>query len=185
MIEIKHRITGEVLFKVYAHTLRGADLRDKNLRGADLRHYDLRDSDLSYSDLRDSDLSYSDLRGTILYETDLSGATFNGTIIPSAEQAAPLLAQVAQAALATPAALQMRAWHSACGTAHCIAGWACALAENGAELEKQHGSGNAGLLLLGAEAASHFYDDTKAAAAWLRTNLPAGDGGATSAEEEA
>ena len=36
MIEIKHKLTGEVLKTVAAETLSGADLRGANLRGADL-----------------------------------------------------------------------------------------------------------------------------------------------------
>lgn len=36
-IEIKHKVTGKVLLKVEAETLRGADLRGANLSEADLR----------------------------------------------------------------------------------------------------------------------------------------------------
>ena len=36
-IEIKHKITGKVLMKVEAETLRRVDLREANLSGADLR----------------------------------------------------------------------------------------------------------------------------------------------------
>ena len=50
MVEIKHRVTGQVLHRVEAETLRGAKLSGANLAGADLT---------------DADLLYADLTGTL------------------------------------------------------------------------------------------------------------------------
>ena len=60
-MEIKHKITGEVLLTIEGDSLQGA-----NLRGADLRGADLRGADLRGADLRGADLRGADLRGTNL-----------------------------------------------------------------------------------------------------------------------
>jgi hypothetical protein len=52
MIEIKHRCTGDILYKHNGADLRGADLRGIDLRGADLRGINLRGADLRWTDLR-------------------------------------------------------------------------------------------------------------------------------------
>jgi uncharacterized protein YjbI with pentapeptide repeats len=103
MIEIKHRITGAVLFSLKTRSvlrtsakacleaaikanadLRYADLSSEDLRHADLssedlRHADLRHADLRYADLRYADLRYADLRSADLRYADLdfsSGLSF-------------------------------------------------------------------------------------------------------------
>ena len=168
--------------------LSGADLRDADLRGADLLGADLRGADLrdanlsraylSYANLGGANLSGANLIGAYLRGADLSGADLSGArvgneLIPTAEQAAPLLAEVAAAALASNNSLDMSTWHT-CETTHCIAGWAIQLAgKRGAALEKEYGSQFAGLALLGAEAASHFFDTNEQARRWLRTKVKA------------
>jgi hypothetical protein len=86
-----------------------------------------------------------------------------GKPIAAPEDAAALLRAVAEAAPASPDALNMSNWH--CGTSHCIAGWAVHLAPGGyeleAEMEKKVGSDRktlaAGNILLGAEASALFF----------------------------
>ena len=152
--------------------LRGADLRDANLRdanlyGADLRGAYLNDADLYGADLRGADLRDADLRDAYLNDADLRGA--NGLIIAS--DAADRLKAVAINALSADDALEMDDWHT-CNTTHCIAGWAIYLAgEPGRLLEESHGSAIAGLMLLGAEAHSHFYDSNEDARKWLQEVL--------------
>ena len=68
MIEIKHKITGKVLLKVEAETLRKANLRRANLSGANLREANLRganlrEANLSWANLSEANLSWADLRG--------------------------------------------------------------------------------------------------------------------------
>jgi hypothetical protein len=66
VIEIRHRVTGEVLRRVDAETLEGSCLYRVNLRGADLRHANLRGADLGGSDMTDADLAGADLTGANL-----------------------------------------------------------------------------------------------------------------------
>ena len=55
-MEIKHKITNEVLLTIEGDSLQGANLRGANLQGADLRGADLREANLQYADLRWADL---------------------------------------------------------------------------------------------------------------------------------
>ena len=166
--------------------LRDADLCDANLRGADLHGANLRDANLNGADLHGANLRYANLRGANLRganlrDADLRDANLNGADlhganlrdaqgVPIAEDAPARLQAVAAAVLAEPEALQMDHWHSDCGTAHCLAGMAIQQAGPlGAVLEQLHGPALAGLLLLGSEAAQHFYDSNEAALEWLRS----------------
>jgi hypothetical protein len=134
----------------------GADLHGVSLSGVNLHGAILRGADLRDADLCDADLSVASLCGAM------------GLLI--AADAATRLQAVAEAAL-QPGALRMDAWHS-CGTAHCIAGWAIHLAgEPGRIMESMMGSHLAGLLLLGVEAAEHFYDSNDKAMEYLQSVL--------------
>ena len=83
-----------------------------------------------------------------------------------------LLKEVARHALAHPNSLDMVNWHSDCGTAHCIAGWAIHLAgAQGYALEGRFGASGAGCLLLGAPAESHFHDSNSDAEDFLLSVL--------------
>jgi hypothetical protein len=151
--------------------LYGADLRGANLRDADLRGANLCDANLRDADLYDADLYGADLCDANLCDANLCGANLRGAKgLPIAEDAPARLQAVAATVLAQPAALQMSAWHSDCGTTHCLSGWAIHQAGPvGAVLERLHGPHLAGLLLLGTEAAEHFYDSNETALEWLRS----------------
>jgi hypothetical protein len=80
------------------------------------------------------------------------------------------LQAVAAQVLSAPCCLRMDSWHSDCGTAHCLAGWAIHQAGPiGATLERLHGAHLAGLLLLGHDAAARFYQSNDEVLQWLRT----------------
>jgi hypothetical protein len=68
--------------------------------------------------------------------------------------------------------LDMSAWHAACGTTHCRAGWAITFAgAEGATLEKMVGSETAGRLIYEASTgrmAPNFYARTEDAIADIR-----------------
>ena len=64
----------------------------------------------------------------------------------------------------------MDKWHT-CNTTHCIAGWATHLHPEGEKLEDKYGAQIAGLLLLGTEAHSHFYDSNEDAKKYLESVL--------------
>ncbi|MGX1693177.1 pentapeptide repeat-containing protein [Brevundimonas naejangsanensis] len=176
--------------------LRGADLRDADLRDAVLRDADLRGADLSGAVLRGADLSGADLSGAVLRGAvlrgavlrdadlrgaDLSGADLSGAVLPKAVQAMrpadeteqrARISAVAALALADDGALNMGDWHT-CETTHCIAGWAVHQAgPAGYLLEEMMGPHAAGAILLGDEAAKHFYDSGDQAREWLASFLP-------------
>ncbi len=79
-IEIKHWVTGSILFEFEKenNTLRDtvieANLRGANLRGANLRGANLYEANLYGANLRGANLYEADLRGADLYEADLRGA---------------------------------------------------------------------------------------------------------------
>ena len=169
---------------LYGATLSGADLSGANLSSATLSDANLSyvnlssatlsDANLSYvnlsgADLSGANLSYANLRFATLSGVNLSSAKIDGLQIVTAEQGEPLLRQVAEAALSAPGCLSMKTWH-ACETSHCIAGWAIHLSgDKGRDLEKKYGSANAGMILLGVEASTHFYDDNETARKWLES----------------
>jgi len=194
-IEIKAWIDGSVLFAHEAEnntmsaTLRRAIMSGTDLRGANLRGANLMDADSIYANLRDADLRCANLRGAGLIRanlrganlrdanlrhTNLSGTDLSGVIgltLPTKEVEAARIMAVARKALETDAALDMSEYHS-CDTTHCIAGWGIFLAgEEGAKLEKEYGPQIAGLMLLGVEAHSHFFDPQPEAKAWLESKL--------------
>ena len=116
------------------------------------------------------------------------GATFNaaaltsigGYKLPDKATARKRLIEVAKAALADPAKLNMSVWHDenrGCGTSHCIAGWAVHLAPDGYALEEKVGSTLlAGNILLGVEASKLFFLDNDSARSVLHKVLAeAGD----------
>ena len=98
MIEIRHKVTVEVLQSVEADTLSGADLHiavlrgaalaravltDANLQGAVLASADLRDAKLTSANLIGADLRHADLRGAdltdarLLVTADLTGVIYD------------------------------------------------------------------------------------------------------------
>ena len=79
-MEIKHKLTNEVLL-----TIEGADLRGANLRGANLQRADLRGANLQRADLRGADLQYADLRGADLRGANLQRADLRGADLQYAD----------------------------------------------------------------------------------------------------
>ena len=79
-IEIKHYLTGAVLFEfekennTIKDTLVEAVKRRANLWGANLQGADLRGANLRGADLQGADLQGADLRGANLQGADLQGA---------------------------------------------------------------------------------------------------------------
>ena len=61
-MEIKHKITNEVLLTIEGDSLQGANLQEADLRGANLRGADLRGADLREANLRWADLRWANLR---------------------------------------------------------------------------------------------------------------------------
>ena len=143
--------------------LGGANLSNANLRGVNLEYANLASAKLSHADLRDADLSTANLDCAIIDAPSLSGA--KGFF----QTEEGLLQKVAQAALASEDSLTMKKWHK-CETTHCIAGWACFLAEN-KELEAKYGTAVAAQMLLGLTDTSIFYSSKEEAKEWLKQYL--------------
>ena len=118
-----------------------------------------------------ANLRNADLRGANLRNADLTNASlFGAKGLPIVSDSQQRLRAVASEVLAFPNGLQMEAWHGDCGTTHCLAGWAIHHAGPiGKVLEQLHGPYMAGLLLLGVDAAEHFYDSKDDAIAWLQS----------------
>ena len=74
-IEIKHWVTGAVLFEFEKENNTLVDtIKEANLRGANLRGADLRGANLYGANLRGADLYGANLYGADLYGADLYGA---------------------------------------------------------------------------------------------------------------
>ncbi len=146
-----------------------ANLSRANFTGTDLRSADLSDADLRGANLIGANLMNADLRDANLGRANLMNADLRSAFIDYQIEIG-LINKVAQHALANENALKMEDWHT-CESTHCIAGWAVHLAENGKDLEKLYRTQVAGLLLLGPEAHSHFYDSKEDAREYLKQFL--------------
>lgn len=82
MIEIKHKLTGEVLHTVDADSLVGADLSGLDLSDADLSHANLRYADLSHANLHNANLSDADLyRANLSYANLFKAALYYNNLL--------------------------------------------------------------------------------------------------------
>ena len=145
--------------------LSGAELMQANLSGAKMIRTDLRGANLRNACLRETRLKDADLRGADLRNACLSGADLSGTEIDFSIEDG-LLRKVALKILRDRESFNNEVWHNSCNTIHCIAGYACLMAED-RKIEGEYGTEVAGLLLLGIKAHSHFFDSNKAAIGWL------------------
>ena len=140
--------------------------RRANLSGADLDGANLDGASLEGANLREANLREANLRWTSLEGANLRLAQG----LPIVADAPARLQAVAVQVLGQPDSLRMDGWHSDCGTAHCLAGWAIHQAGPiGATLESLHGSHLAGLFLLGHDAADRFYQSNEDVLEWLRS----------------
>ena len=84
--EIKHKITGSILFSIETSSWKlavEAAIKSKtNLRYANLSYANLSYADLSYADLRYADLRYANLRSANLSSADLSSANLDFSCWP-------------------------------------------------------------------------------------------------------
>ena len=70
-MEIKHKLTNEVLLTIEGDSLQNANLREANLREANLQGADLQGADLKGANLQGANLQEADLRGANLRWADL------------------------------------------------------------------------------------------------------------------
>ena len=82
-MEIKHKITNEVLLTIEGDSLQEANLRGADLRGANLRWADLQEANLQEANLRGANLRGANLQGANL-PTDvirINGMRWDVTIL--------------------------------------------------------------------------------------------------------
>ncbi len=119
------------------------------------------------------------LSSTLIPDSSLPFVAYRA---PSLDQARVAICEVAEFVKNDLAAFEMSKWHSncfdpimndyPCGTTHCMAGAAIALAgDKGRRLEAVFGSAFAGELLLGSEAAAKFYASKDDALAFLNDKI--------------
>jgi uncharacterized protein YjbI with pentapeptide repeats len=77
MIEIKHKKTGDVLFRCDRENLEGVNLTGANLAGADLSGQDISHACLRNADLHEANLDHAQLVGTCLDDANLSDASLD------------------------------------------------------------------------------------------------------------
>ncbi len=89
MIEIKHRLTGEILFRLKKNTnatinLKGLDFSNRTINQANFDFMQMCGSDFHHSDLRGCTFEYCDLRGCNFEFCDLRGCDFRNSILVDA-----------------------------------------------------------------------------------------------------
>jgi hypothetical protein len=169
--------------------LRDANLTDANLTDADLTGANLTYANLTGANLTYADLTYANLTGANLTYANLTDADLTDAIgLVAQEEEAATLAACVEAIAAAPADLWNQAiWHheayrpeaatevGACGTAHCLAGWAQALLPVGDERRRLHPQTCGSLLLPRAASQGWFgsdvHPDLAAAVAAARARL--------------
>ena len=80
-MEIKHKLTNEVLLTIEGANLREANLQGANLQWADLREANLRGANLQWANLREANLREANLREANLREADLREADLPTDVI--------------------------------------------------------------------------------------------------------
>ena len=73
-MEIKHKITNEVLLTIEGDSLQAANLQGADLQAADLRYANLQGADLQAANLRYANLKGANLKGASLQAANLQGA---------------------------------------------------------------------------------------------------------------
>jgi len=152
-----------------------SNLSECDISNSSLRYANLENANLDYCNLSNSDLTGVNMVDIITFKN----ANLINTILDYQIEEG-LLEKVAHTILNQPDRFDMKWWHSyydeeddnlnECNTIHCIAGWAVTLSDKGKQLEdKLNSTELAGLLLLGNEAHSHFFDSDEQAIKWLKS----------------
>ena len=175
--EIKHRITGAVLFSLECGSLKicvkAAVEARANLDGAYLAG-----ANLARANLAGANLARANLDGANLARANLGGAIYDGPPPATKEEAIANLDKVAAIILDNEKLLHMDHWHdndewknrscaeeAVCGTTHCLAGWlqVCSTDEKIRALEP-----NIAGALCAPVAAKMFYQTDERVIDWLK-----------------
>ena len=82
-MEIKHKLTNEVLLTIEGDSLQGANLQGANLQGADLRLANLKGTNLKGTNLKGANLKGANLQWANLQGTNLRLANLQGADLPT------------------------------------------------------------------------------------------------------
>ena len=82
-MEIKHKLTNEVLLKIEGDSLQNANMRGADLRWADLQLANLQNANLQGANLQNANLQGAILRLANLRGANLRGANLRGAILPT------------------------------------------------------------------------------------------------------
>ena len=82
---IRHRETGELLYRIRPGAASGVDLRKADLSGAMIARFILNGADLGSTNLTGADLRYADLKGADLQGSRLRGANLAGASLQDAK----------------------------------------------------------------------------------------------------
>ena len=80
-MEIKHKLTSEVLLTIEGDSLQGANLKGADLQGADLKGADLQGADLRWANLQGANLQGANLQGADLRWANLRWANLPTDVI--------------------------------------------------------------------------------------------------------
>lgn len=154
----------------------GANFSGANCKGITASHANFSGANFSGANLNQADLPNSDFSGADFSDADLYETHFSGAKLEDAKfspdlanlHKPELILEIRDMVIADDNTLDMRAWHT-CDSTHCIAGWAAFLHPKGREMERLTSTYLTALLILGSDAASHFYQNKADATYWLST----------------
>lgn len=130
--------------------LAGAILGTADFTGASLVKANLANADMRFCTLEITNLQEARLTDAILDRAYINRSNFLKTIYDKPHR--PLWKKIAKQVVKNPDSLYTDNWHSPDNQAHCLIGWAIALAKDGREIEDKLWGYVAGLQLLGAKA---------------------------------
>ena len=91
IFEIKHKISGKVLFSAKGESFRSVvetaikarvSLRDTDMRNADMQCADMRNADMRDADMRGADMRGANMRGADMQCADMRGADWDFSCFP-------------------------------------------------------------------------------------------------------
>ena len=82
-MEIKHKLTNEVLLTIEGDSLQEANLQGADLQEADLQGANLQGANLQEANLKGANLQWANLKGANLKGANLKGANLQGANLPT------------------------------------------------------------------------------------------------------
>ena len=148
-----------------------AELFDCTFNYCHFKNINFKNASLYDAYFRDCTFENCNFENANIRDISFEDCTFENTKFPYSEVFDEnLIYKVAEEIFLQPYKFDMGWWHcenEGCEATHCIAGWAVRLSPIGKEVEEKYGPPTAGLLLLGYDAYTHFYDNNREALKYL------------------